>query len=104
MRRLLLHGHPEVLKKMVLLDIVSTFDMYSLSTREFSKALVQWYFFTQAPPLPENMIINDRAEFFRYSLHIARYHSENDTSAEAFPKEIYDEYYRLYTPEVIHDL
>ena len=32
--------HPEVLKKMVLLDIVSTFDMYSLSTREFSKALV----------------------------------------------------------------
>ena len=94
--------HPEVLKKMVLLDIVSTFDMYSLSTREFSKALVQWYFFTQAPPLPENMIINDRAEFFRYSLHIARYHSENDTSADAFPKEIYDEYYRLYTPEVIH--
>lgn len=58
-------------------------------------ALVQWYFFTQAPPLPENMILNDREEFFRYSLHIARYHSENDTSSEAFPKEIYDEYYRL---------
>lgn len=94
--------HPEVLEKMVLLDIVSTYDMYALSTREFSKALFQWYFFTQAAPLPENMILADKAEWFRYSLHINRYHSENDTSSEDFPKEIYDEYYRLFTPEVVH--
>ena len=75
--------HPEAVNKLVLLDIVSTYDMYSLSTREFAKALFQWYFFTQEAPLPEDMILSSRKQFFRYSLHIARYHSENDTSAEA---------------------
>ena len=33
--------HPEAVNKLVLLDIVSTYDMYSLSTREFAKALFQ---------------------------------------------------------------
>lgn len=32
--------HPEAVNKLVLLDIVSTYDMYSLSTREFAKALL----------------------------------------------------------------
>lgn len=94
--------HPEVLDKMVLLDIVSTYDMYALSDREFSKALFQWYFFTQEAPLPEDMILSSRKQFFRYSLHIARYNSENDTSAEAFPPEVYDQYLRHYNVETIH--
>lgn len=62
--------HPEAVNKLVLLDIVSTYDMYSLSTREFAKALFQWYFFTQEAPLPEDMILSSRKQFFRYSLHI----------------------------------
>ena len=94
--------HPEAVDKLVLLDIVSTYDMYALSTREFSKALFQWYFFTQAAPLPEDMILASRDQFFRYSLHISRYQSENDTSAEHFPPEVYREYLRCYTPETIH--
>ena len=94
--------HPEAVNKLVLLDIVSTYDMYSLSTREFAKALFQWYFFTQEAPLPEDMILSSRKQFFRYSLHIARYHSENDTSAEAFPQDVYDEYLRHYNVETIH--
>lgn len=94
--------HPEAVDKLVLLDIVSTYDMYSLSTREFAKALFQWYFFTQEPPLPEDMILSSRKQFFRYSLHIARYNSENDTSAEAFPQEVYDEYLKHYNVETIH--
>ncbi|MCI8869656.1 MAG: alpha/beta hydrolase [Lawsonibacter sp.] len=93
--------HPEAVDKLVLLDIVSTYDMYALSSREFSKALFQWYFFTQAAPLPEDMICASRDQFFRYSLHISRYHSENDTSAEHFPPEVYQEYFRCYTPETI---
>lgn len=59
--------HPEAVNKLVLLDIVSTYDMYSLSTREFAKALFQWYFFTQEAPLPEDMILSSRKQFFRYS-------------------------------------
>ena len=34
--------HPEVIEKMVLLDIVSTYDMYENTNRDFVKALVQW--------------------------------------------------------------
>lgn len=94
--------HPEAVDKLVLLDIVSTYDMYALSTREFSKALFQWYFFTQEYPLPEDMIMASRDQFFRYSLHIARYHSENDTQASAFPPEIYQEYLRCYDRDTIH--
>ncbi len=93
--------HPEVVDKLVLLDIVSTYDMYARSDREFAKALFHWYFFTQEPPIPEHMVVADRAEFFRFSLHIARYDSENDTDAAAFPQDVYDEYYRCYTPETI---
>lgn len=94
--------HPEVVDRMVLLDIVSTWDMYARTDREFSKALFQWYFFTQNAPLPENMILASRDEFFRYSLHINRYHSENDTEAGAFPENVYADYLRHYTPETIH--
>ena len=94
--------HPEAVEKLVLLDIVSTYDMYARSDREFAKALFHWYFFTQEPPLPEDMIMASRKQFFRFSLHIARYDSENDTSAEAFPEEVYDEYLRCYTRETVH--
>lgn len=96
--------HPEVIEKMILLDIVSTYDMYENTNRDFVKALVQWFFFAQEAPLPEHMIAASREEFFRYSLHIDRYHSENDTSAAAFPEEIYRDYLRCYTPEVIHSI
>lgn len=94
--------HPEAVGKLVLLDIVSTYDMYERSDREFAKALFHWYFFTQEPPLPEDMVMASREQFFRFSLHIARYRSENDTSAEAFPKDVCDDYLRCYTRETVH--
>ena len=40
--------------------------------------------------------------YFRNALHIGRYNSENDTSSEAFPQEVYDEYLRHYNLECIH--
>ena len=40
--------------------------------------------------------------YFRNALHIGRYNSENDTSSEAFPQEVYDEYLRHYNMECIH--
>lgn len=94
--------HPEVIDKLILLDIVSTHDMYALSTPEFAKALFHWYFLTQDAPFPEDMILSSRKMYFRNALHIGRYNSENDTSAEAFPQEVYDNYLRHYNVETIH--
>ncbi|MFR7746255.1 MAG: alpha/beta fold hydrolase [Eggerthellaceae bacterium] len=94
--------HPEVVDKLVLLDIVSTFDMYDLSSAEFAKALFHWYLLTQDAPFPEDLIISSRKMYFRNALHIGRYHSENDTSAEAFPPEVYEDYLRHYDVACIH--
>lgn len=94
--------HPEVVKKLVLLDIVSTWDMYERSSRAFCKALFHWYFLTQDAPFPEDMILSSRRMYFRNALHIGRYHSEHDTPDEAFPQEIYDAYFRCYNVETIH--
>ena len=94
--------HPEAVDRLVLLDIVSTWDMYACPDPAFAKALFQWYFFTQKAPLPEHMIQASREEFFRFSLHIDRYDSGHDTSAEVFPPEVRAEYLRCYTPETIH--
>lgn len=89
--------HPEVVNKLVLLDIVSTYDMYALSSAEFAKALFHWYLLTQDEPFPEDLILSSRKMYFRNALHIGRYNSENDTSSEAFPQEVYDEYLRTTT-------
>lgn len=94
--------HSEVVDKLVLLDIVSTFDMYDLSSAEFAKALFHWYLLTQDAPFPEDLIVSSRKMYFRNALHIGRYHSENDTSAKAFPPEVYNEYLRHYDVACIH--
>lgn len=94
--------HPEVVDKLVLLDIVSTYDMYALSSAEFAKALFHWYLLTQDEPFPEDLILSSRKMYFRNALHIGRYNSENDTSSEAFPQKVYDEYLRHYNMECIH--
>ncbi len=94
--------HPEVVNKLVLLDIVSTYDMYNLSSAEFAKALFHWYLLTQDEPFPEDLILSSRKMYFRNALHIGRYNSENDTSAEAFPPEIYDTYLQHYDLACIH--
>lgn len=94
--------HPEIVEKLVLLDIVSTFDMYDRSSAEFAKALYHWYLLTQPAPFPEDLIISSRKLYFRNALHIGRYDSETDTSVEVFPEEVYDEYLRHYDVACIH--
>lgn len=94
--------HPEVVDKLVLLDIVSTYDMYALSSAEFAKALYHWYLLTQDAPFPEDLILSSRKMYFRNALHIGRYNSENDTSSEAFPPEVYEAYLKHYNVECIH--
>lgn len=94
--------HPEAVDKLVLMDVVSTFDMYDLSSAEFAKALFHWYLLTQPAPFPEDLIISSRKMYFKNALHINRYNSENDTSSEVFPPEVYEEYLRHYDVACIH--
>ncbi|MFM7442085.1 MAG: alpha/beta fold hydrolase, partial [Snowella sp.] len=48
--------YPEKVKKLVLLDIAPTYDMYATTDREFATAYYHWFFLIQPYPLPETLI------------------------------------------------
>lgn len=48
--------HPNVVKKMLLLDIAPTRCMYEKTTEDFAKAYWHWFFLIRPAPLPESLI------------------------------------------------
>ncbi len=57
--------HPERIRRLFLLDIAPTLDMYEGTTREFATAYWHWFLFIQPAPLPELMIGSNTTEFIR---------------------------------------
>jgi haloacetate dehalogenase len=45
--------HPERVRKLLLLDIAPTLDMYEQTSQEFATAYWHWFFYIQPAPLPE---------------------------------------------------
>jgi haloacetate dehalogenase len=54
-RRLTL-DYPEKVKKLALLDILPTYDLYQNTDKEFATAYYHWFFLIQPYPLPETLI------------------------------------------------
>jgi haloacetate dehalogenase len=48
--------HPEVVERLVLLDIAPTLAMYEQTTEAFARAYWHWFFLIQPAPLPETLI------------------------------------------------
>lgn len=48
--------HPDVVQRMVLLDIAPTLAMYEQTTETFARAYWHWFFLIQPAPLPERLI------------------------------------------------
>lgn len=97
--------HPEVVEKLILLDIVPTVTMYEKGDMEFCRCLFHWFFLTQERPFSEHMIQGCLEEYLENALHIGRYHSSNDTPQTAFSPEAYQEYLRCFRqPETIHGI
>lgn len=57
--------HPQVVQRMMLLDIAPTLDMYALTNEAFAKAYWHWFFLIQPPPLPEGLIASDPVRYLR---------------------------------------
>ncbi len=55
--------HPEVLTKLVILDIVPTYTLYQNITKEFATIFYHWFLLVQPPPFPETLVANS-AEYF----------------------------------------
>jgi haloacetate dehalogenase len=57
--------HPEVVLRMMLLDIAPTLAMYENTSEAFARAYWHWFFLIQPPPLPEALIAADPVRYIR---------------------------------------
>jgi len=57
--------YPDLVARMMLLDIAPTLDMYEGTTRAFAQAYFHWFWLTQPAPLPERMIEADPVFYVR---------------------------------------
>ena len=57
--------HPAAVRRLVLLDIAPTLDMYALTDEDFARAYWHWFFLIQPAPLPERLIEADPAAYVR---------------------------------------
>ncbi len=54
---------PSVVRRLAVLDIAPTREMYANTTDAFARAYWHWFFLIQTAPLPENMILADTDAF-----------------------------------------
>jgi haloacetate dehalogenase len=89
--------YPGRVRKLALLDIAPTYDMYATTDREFATAYYHWFFLIQPQPFPETLI-GANPEYFLW--HCLQSWSQD---ISAFTREALGEYRRCFCqPETIH--
>ncbi|MGF1479124.1 MAG: alpha/beta fold hydrolase [Cyanophyceae cyanobacterium] len=88
---------PERVKKLAVLDIAPTYDMYTTTDREFASAYYHWFFLIQPHPFPETLIGANPEYFLRTCLQ------SWGKNFSAFTPKAVAEYLRCFSkPETIH--
>ena len=82
--------HPDIIRKLALLDIAPTASMYALTNKEFATLYFWWFFLIQPFDLPERMIGGDPDYFLER--HIA---GQIKTPGAVDPR-VMEEYRRCY--------
>ena len=80
--------HPQVVNRMILLDIAPTLSMYEQTTEEFARAYWHWFFLIRPAPLPETLITADPENYLRTMLF------RLSGTANSFAGEAFNEYLR----------
>ncbi len=57
--------HPQLVDRLMLLDIAPTLAMYEQTSEAFARAYWHWFFLIQPSPLPEALIADDPARYLR---------------------------------------
>ena len=57
--------HPAAVRRLMLLDVAPTLEMYEGTTQAFASAYWHWFFLTQPAPLPERLIEADASAYLR---------------------------------------
>lgn len=88
--------YPERVKKLAVLDIAPTYEMYATTDREFAAAYYHWFFLIQPYPLPETLMGASPEYFLRHCLQ------SWGKDFSAFTAEALAEYIRCFSdPETI---
>ncbi len=89
--------YPHKVKKVALLDIAPTYQMYTTTDQEFASAYYHWFFLIQPFPFPETLI-NKNTDFFLN--HCLESWSKTESP---FTPEAREEYVRCFRdPQTVH--
>ena len=89
--------HPEVVERLMLLDIAPTRTMYERTTMDFARAYYHWFFLIQPAPLPERLIAAEPLFYLR-----AKLGGWGSGGTDLFDERALAEYERCFTPAAIH--
>jgi haloacetate dehalogenase len=95
--------HPEVLTKLVILDIVPTYLLYQDITQEFATIFYHWFLLVQPPPFPETVVANSAEYFLKCTLLWLGGSKITDPLPDWIDPAVFQEYFRTFrSPETIH--
>lgn len=91
--------HPEVVRKLVVLDIAPTLSMYEQTSRAFATAYYHWFFLIRPAPFPETLLNANPDAYLRHTI------GGRSAGLSPFTPAAYDEYLRcLRDPATIHGI
>jgi len=89
---------PEAVRRLAVLDIVPTLDMYASADQRFASAYYHWFFLIQPAPHPETMIGADPVHYARWKLS-----GWGSLKHQFYEPQAFDEYLRCFSqPQAIH--
>jgi haloacetate dehalogenase len=95
--------HPEVLTKLVILDIVPTYLLYQNITQEFATIFYHWFLLVQPEPFPETMVGNSAEYFLKCTLLWLGGRPITEDVPDFVGRDAFQEYLRTFRqPETIH--
>ena len=95
--------HPEVLTKLVILDIVPTYLLYEHITQEFATIFYHWFLMVQPPPFPETVVQNSAEYFLKCTLLWLGGSKLTDSLPDWISPAVFREYLRTFRqPDTIH--
>jgi len=95
--------HPEVLTKLVILDIVPTYLLYEHITQEFATIFYHWFLMVQPPPFPETVVQNSAEYFLKCTLLWLGGSKLTDPLPDWISPAVFREYLRTFRqPDTIH--
>jgi haloacetate dehalogenase len=91
--------HPDVVRRLVTLDIAPTLAMYEKTTKAFAMSYYHWFFLIQPAPFPETLISSHPGDYLRHTI------GGRSAGLAPFSEAAYAEYLRcLRDPATVHGI